>query len=191
MTFGYWSLCSIGSLYIIAYVWFFILIFIQMCQIWGLKFKDKTYNLGPGLNHTLKEWQFGTVCMYSPRKSLEEKWSLLSDWKVIKLGFQLTQAENEFQRQWRKLCSDSVWDSISCGCWKQWSQAGNNCFLSCCVLIKFQIPYSFCLGIGGVLSYKELNNIPLSSWSCKGTQSLMARFWGKIWTRSILWGFFF
>lgn len=46
MTFGYWSLCSIGSLYIIAYVWFFILIFIHMCQIWGLKFKDKNIQLG-------------------------------------------------------------------------------------------------------------------------------------------------
>lgn len=108
MTFGYWSLCSIGSLYIIAYIPFFILICIQMYQIWGLKLKDKTYNLGPGLNYMLKELQLGIVCMYSPTKSLEEKWSLLSDWKVIRLGFQLTEGENEFQRQWWKLCSDSV-----------------------------------------------------------------------------------
>lgn len=42
----------------------------------------------------LKELQFGTVCMYFPRKSLEEKLSLQSDWKVIKLGFQLTEREN-------------------------------------------------------------------------------------------------
>lgn len=34
-----------------------------MYQIWGLKLKDKTYNLGPALNHMLKELQFVTVCI--------------------------------------------------------------------------------------------------------------------------------
>lgn len=184
MTFGYWSLCSIGSLYIIAYVWFFISICIQMCQIWGLKLKDKTCNLGPGWNHMLKELQFGTVCMYSPSKKLRRKMKSAEwleghqTWVPADRGRKWIPETMMKTLQW--LSSETVWDSISCEYWKQWSHAGNNCFLSCCVLIKVQIPYSSCLGIGVVFSYKELNNIPLSSWSCKGTQSFVATFWGKL-----------
>lgn len=137
MTFGYWSRCIIESPYIIAYVWFFILICIQMCQIWELKLNDKT-QFGTWIEPYVERVAVWDCLYVFSQKKLRRKMKF-AEW----LGGHQTRVPADQERKlipetmmktvyW--LNSEALRHSFSLGPWKQWSYGRKNCFLRHCDL---------------------------------------------------------